>query len=88
MLIRCCHFFSGGKFSFDPEKHLPLHPMLDLASSEHHVQHFHDGAFVVLLLDEVLDDGVLGDLRADHEAPLQLLLDEIQLLLIFLSRET
>ena len=62
--------------------------MLDLAPTKHHVQYFHDGAFVVLLLDEVLDDGVLGDLRADHEAPLQLLLDEIQLLLIFLTRAT
>ena len=39
------------------------------------------------LFEEVLDDGVLGDLRAGDESTLDLFLDARQHLLVFFRRE-
>ena len=50
-------------FSFDSEKHFPLHPVLNFASSQHHMDDLHDSAFVVFLLHKVLNDSVLGNLE-------------------------
>lgn len=57
-----------------PIQHLPLQAMLQFPPADHGVDDLLYGALGVLLLEEVLDDGLLGDLRAHREPPLQLFL--------------
>ena len=72
---------------FQSVKHLPLHPVLQLSAPDHEVDDLLDGRLGILLLDEVLDDGVFRDLRADGEPTLELLLDPVQHLLVLLGGE-
>ena len=72
----------------EPEEHLALKPVLELLSPHHGLQDPLDGPLRVLLLGEVLEDGVHRDLRPDSKALLQLLFDAEDGLLVLLGGET
>ena len=61
--------------------------MLQLPPPDHHHQHLLDLPVLVLLLAQVAHDGVDGDLAADGEPPLELLLDLVEVLLLLLGGE-
>ena len=61
--------------------------MLQLPSPNHSVDNLEHRPFRILLLGEVLHDVLLGDLGADGEAPLQLLLDATEHLVLLLGGE-
>jgi hypothetical protein len=65
----------------------PLSTMLNLVSSNHSLQDLIDSLLRVALLDQILHDGVLGDLRTDDKAATDLSLDTLKLFLILLRRE-
>ena len=70
-----------------PEEHLPLHPVLELAPPHHGEDDLGDGPLRVLLLHEVIEDGVLRHLAAHREPFLELLLHPLDDLLVLLRRE-
>ena len=74
--------------SLQPVQHLPLHPVLELPSPDHGGQNPLDGLLGIFLLSEVLHDGVVRHLAADCEPFLQLLLNFVLEVLIFLGGET
>ena len=55
---------------------------MEFSPSNHEMQDFVDDFFGILLSGKVLQDGVLGHLRADGEPLLQLLLHPVEQLLV------
>lgn len=53
-------------------QHLSLHSMLQLASADHSMNNFQYGSFRIFLTQEILYYILLGHLRTDSEASLQL----------------
>ena len=56
--------------SLEPVKHFALQAVLQLATSDHVKDDLLHGLLRILLLDKVLDNRVLGDLRSDGESSL------------------
>jgi hypothetical protein len=94
-----CHdhqFNSGDKINkelwkaailLEPEEHLPLEPVLELLPPHHGLDDPFDRPLRILLLGEVLEDGVQRHLRPDGETLLELLLNPGDGLLVLLGGE-